>query len=339
MSNSNIINFDGFKGVGTSTKQISVTELEVGKTYIIRAKGTPETDFISLGSSSNELGTEFVATNVGAAGETGEVELKAEVGTILSDNFNTWRKKTNGIIEEINSMNTELDILTANAALLNRQTIQNFEQAIGGEFKDYGTMTSANNTLDLKEANIFKFKIASSETLQISELAASAGCSYTLIIESEGAYQINWPSEFKFVNGSGTLTQTGTPEIPAYDILKFESSGTVLYSSLSSYIDLADTEAQKGAATMHFLNLYNSAGTTGLNSSPSQANQNNAKSALGTSVKAGHYVMIRFRQYYSYGTGNGTGYSYRSAYWVYIVNSLNADGTINNWDYASSGFI
>ena len=90
---------------------------------------------------------------------------------------------------------------------------------------------------------------------------------------------------------------------------------------------------------MHFLNLYNNAGTTGLNSSPSQANQNNAKSALGTSVKAGHYVMIRFRQYYSYGTGNGTGYSYRSAYWVYIVRNLNADGTINNWDYASSGFV
>ena len=339
MSNSNIINFDGFKGVGTSTKQISVTELEVGKTYIIRAKGTPETDFIALGSLSNELDTEFVATNVGAAGETGEVELKAEVGTVLSDNFNTWRKKTNGIIEEINSMNTELDILTANAALLNRQTIQNFQQAIGGEFKDYGTMTGTNNTLDLKEANIFKFKIASSEALQISELAASAGCSYTLIIESEGEYQINWPSEFKFVNGSGTLTQTGTPTTPSFDILKFESSGTVLYSSLSSYIDNADTEIMKGAATMHYCNMYNNAGTTALNSSPSASNQAAAKSALGATVKVGHYAMLRFRQYYSYGTGNGTGYSYRSAYYVYIVKSLNADGTINEWNYSSSGWI
>ena len=217
MSNSNIINFDGFKGVGTSTQQISVTELEVGKTYIIRVVGN--TDFIAIGSDSNAVGVEFVATNIAEAGQTGEVELKAEVGAILSDNFNTWRKKTNGIIEEINSMNTELDILTANAALLNRQTIQNFEQAIGGEFKDYGTMSAGNRTLDLAEANIFKFKLGSSESLIISNLSASVGCSYTLIIESEGAYQITWPSEFKFVNGSGILTQSGTTENPIYDIL------------------------------------------------------------------------------------------------------------------------
>ena len=337
MSNSNIINFDGFKGVGTSTKQISVTELEVGKTYIIRAKGTPETDFIALGSSSNELGTEFVATNVGAAGETGEVELKAEVGTILSDNFNTWRKKTNGIIEEINSMNTELDILTANAALLNRQTIQNFEQAIGGEFKDYGTMASNNNTLDLKEANIFKFKIASNETLEISELAASAGCSYTLIIESEGAYQITWPSEFKFVNGSGILTQSGTTENPTYDILKFESSGTVLYSSLSSYIDNADTEIMRGSATTHYINAYASRINTA-NAGPQSYNTDYVRNAMQGIVKAGHFIMARFEQKYTYGTGNGTGTGYRQYFVIYYVNSIAANGK-PNLDFASGGFI
>jgi hypothetical protein len=335
MSNTNIINFDGFKGVGTSTKQISATELEVGKTYIIRVRGN--TDFIAIGSSSNVVDTEFVATNVAAAGNTGEVELKAEVGTVLSDNFNTWRKKTNGIIEEINEMNVDLNILRDNAALLNRQTIQNFQQAIGGEFKDYGTMTGTNNTLDLKEANIFKFKIASNETLEISELAASAGCSYTLIIESEGAYQITWPSEFKFVNGSGILTQSGTTENPVYDILKFESSGTVLYSSISSYIDNADTEIMRGAATTHYINAYASRITTA-NAGPASSNVEFVRTAMANVVKKGHFIIARFEQKYTYGTGNGTGTGYRQYFIVYYVNSIAADGK-PNLDPASYGLI
>ena len=136
MSNTNIINYDGFKTVGTSTAVISVTEIEVGKTYTIIAAG--DTNFVSLGALDDNVGTVFTTTDIGVG--TGTVELVDEAGVLLNDNFNTWRKKTNGILEKVNDMDVDLITLTSNAALLNRVDVQNFTSAIGGEFKNYATM-------------------------------------------------------------------------------------------------------------------------------------------------------------------------------------------------------
>lgn len=344
MSNSNIINYDTFNDVGASTKIITAAEMEVGKRYVIVTLG--DTDFITLGADLNQVGTVFAATNVDAETATsnlGTVELRGigsatdEVGVVLSDNFNTWRKKTNGIVEKINIIDTDVDTLTSNAALLNRTTVQNFVSAIGGEFKDYGTMTAVNKTIDLAEANIFKFKLQSSEILNISNLAASAGCSYTLIIENEGAYQITWPNEFKFVNGSGNLTKSGTSGSPSFDILKFESSGTTLYSNLSSYIDIADTERMQGAATTHFINAYASRINTA-NAGPQSYNTEYVRTQMRNIVRAGHFIMARFEQKYTYGTGNGTGTGYRQLFVVYYVNSIASDGK-PNLSFASGSFI
>lgn len=230
MSNSNIINYDGFKSVGTSTKIILASELEIGKTYEIITAG--DTVFTAIGAADNVVGTTFTATDIGVG--TGTVELVDETGVGLSDNFNTWRKKTNGVVEKINLMDADLVELTTNAALLNGDDVQNFTNAIGGEFKDYGTMSSENRTIDLKDANTFKFKLQADFTLLLDNLSDSAGCSYTLIIESEGDYEITWPSEFKFVQGSDVLSTTGSSAVPTYDILRLESDGTNLYSVIDS---------------------------------------------------------------------------------------------------------
>lgn len=331
MSNTNIINYDGFKTVGTSTQVISVTELEVGKTYTIASVGT--TDFTAIGAAEGAQGLQFIATDIGSG--TGTIELVDESGIILSDNFNTWRKKTNGILEKVNAMDIDLLNLTANAALLDKNDIQNFTSAIGGEFKNYDTMSSGNRTIDLKEANIFKFKLQGDFTLLLDNLSASEGCSYTLIIESEGAYQITWPSAFKFADGNGTLTKTGSAGTPTYDILRFESDGTNLYGTLSSYIDNAIDTAQKGAATTHFVNAYG-VGQTATNGGPTTGMINAAKNLLGDTVKAGHYVMARFNQRYSFGTGNGTGYSNRQILYVYYVTGTYPN---QNWSYATGAFL
>ena len=331
MSNTNIINYDGFKTVGTSTQVISVTELEVGKAYTIASVGT--TDFIAIGAANGTLNEQFTATDVGSG--NGTIELVDESGIILSDNFNTWRKKTNGILEKVNDMDVDLLNLTANAALLDKNDVQNFTSAIGGEFKNYDTMSSGNRTIDLKEANIFKFKLQGDFTLLLDNLSASEGCSYTLIIESEGAYQITWPSAFKFADGNGTLTKTGSAGTPTYDILRFESDGTNLYGTLSSYIDNAIDTAQKGAATTHFVNAYG-VGQTPTNGGPTTGMINAAKNLLGDTVKAGHYVMARFNQKYSYGTGNGTGIANRQILYVYYVTGTYPN---QNWSYATGAFL
>jgi len=331
MSNTNIINYDGFKSVGTSTPIILVTELEIGKTYEIITAG--DTVFTAIGAPDNSVGTTFTASDTGTG--TGTVELVDETGVGLSDNFNTWRKKTNGVVEKINLMDADLVELTTNAALLNRVDVQNFTNAIGGEFKDYATMSAANRTIDLKEANIFKFKLQGDFTLLLSNLAVSVGCSYTLIVESEGAYQITWPTAFKFADGNGTLTKTGSSGTPSYDILRFESDGTNLYCTISSYVDNAIETAQKGAATTHFVNAYG-VGQTSTNGGPSTAMINSAKNMLGDTVKAGHFVMARFNQRYSYGTGNGTGYSNRQILYVYSVTGTYPN---QNWTYATGAFL
>jgi len=230
MSNTNIINYDGFKTVGTSTAVISVTEIEVGKTYTIIAEG--DTNFVSLGALDDNVGTVFTATDIGVG--TGTVELVDEAGVLLNDNFNTWRKKTNGILEKVNDMDVDLINLTTNAALLNKVDVQNFTSAVGGKFKDYVTMSSGNRTIDLKDANTFKFKLQADFTLLLDNLSDSAGCSYTLIIESEGDYEITWPSELKFVSGGDVLSTTGSSATPTYDILRFESDGTNLYGVIDS---------------------------------------------------------------------------------------------------------
>ena len=67
-------------------------------------------------------------------------------------------------------------------------------------------------------------------------------------------------------------------------------------------------------------------------------NQTHAKNLLGATARVGHCVMVRFKQYYSYGTGNGTGYSYRGLYYVFKIVSLNANGVVNQWTNQSSGF-
>jgi hypothetical protein len=331
MSNTNIINYDGFKTVGTSTQVISVTELEVGKVYTIASVG--DTDFIAIGAANGTLNEQFTATDVGSG--TGTIELVDESGIILSDNFNTWRKKTNGILEKVNAMDVDLLNLTSNAALLDKTDIQNFTSAIGGEFKDYATMSAANRTIDLKEANIFKFKLQGDFTLLLSNLAVSVGCSYTLIVESEGAYQITWPTAFKFADGNGTLTKTGSSGTPSYDILRFESDGTNLYCTISSYVDNAIETAQAGAATTHFVDAYG-VGQTAVNGAPSGPQIAAAQLLLGDTVKPGHFVMARFNQRYSYGTGNGTGYSNRQILYVYEVTGTYPT---QNWQNRTSAFL
>ena len=331
MSNTNIINYDGFKTVGTSAAVISVTEIEVGKTYTIIAAG--DTNFVSLGALDDNVGTVFTTTDIGVG--TGTVELVDEAGVLLNDNFNTWRKKTNGILEKVNDMDVDLITLTSNAALLNRVDVQNFTSAIGGEFKNYATMADGNRTIDLKEANIFKFKLQGDFTLLLSNLAVSAGCSYTLIVESEGAYQITWPAAFKFADGNGTLSKTGSSGTPSYDILRFESDGTNLYCTISSYVDNAIETSQAGAATTHFVNAYD-VGQTATNGNPSDAQIDGAKLILGDTVKAGHFVMARFKQIYSYGTGNGTGYAARQLLYVYKVTGTYPT---QNWYYATGAFL
>ena len=89
---------------------------------------------------------------------------------------------------------------------------------------------------------------------------------------------------------------------------------------------------------MHYVDAYSTSGTTGLNSGPSGSNQTHAKNLLGATARVGHCVMVRFKQYYSYGTGNGTGYSYRGLYYVFKIVSLNANGVVNQWTNQSSGF-
>ena len=341
MSNTNIINFDSFNDVGTSTLNLAVTEVEVGKRYEIITVGN--TDFILMGSDDNLQGTVFEATDIGIG--TGVVALRGvgsdtdEVGVVLSDNFNTWRKKTNGIVEKINIIDSDVDTLTTNAALLNATDIQNFASAVGGEFKDYGTMSSSGNntTINLKDANIFKFRLESSETLDLTFLSASEGCSYTLIIENTGNYQIIWPSQFKFANGAGNLTKSGTSANPVYDICKFTSDGTNLYAELSAYIDVADDARMQGAATTHFINAYASRINTA-NAGPQSYNTEYVRTAMRNLVRAGHYIMARFEQKYTYGTGNGTGTGYRQLFVVYYVISIASDGR-PNLDFASGSFI
>jgi len=331
MSNTNIINYDGFKTVGTSTAVISVTEIEVGKTYTIIT--ADDTNFVSLGALDDNVGTVFTATDIGVG--TGTVELVDEAGVLLNDNFNTWRKKTNGILEKVNDMDVDLIALTSNAALLNKVDVQNFTSAIGGEFKDYLTMSGENRTIDLKKANIFKFKLQADFTLLLDNLSASEGCSYTLIIESEGAYQITWPAAFKFADGNGALTKTGSSGTPSYDILRFESDGTNLYGTISSYIDNAIDAAQAGAATTHFVNAY-AAGQTPTNGAPSPGMISTVQTMLGDTVRSGHYVMARFNYRYSYGTGNGTGYGNRQAIYVYLVTGTYPE---QNWVASTSAIL
>ena len=93
----------------------------------------------------------------------------------------------------------------------------------------------------------------------------------------------------------------------------------------------------KGAATTHYINAYASRINTA-NAGPQSYNTEYVRTQMKNLVKAGHYILARFEQKYTYGTGNGTGTGYRQYFVVYYVNSLEADGT-PNISFASGGFI
>jgi hypothetical protein len=93
----------------------------------------------------------------------------------------------------------------------------------------------------------------------------------------------------------------------------------------------------RGAATTHYINAYASRITTA-NAGPASSNVEFVRTAMANVVKKGHFIIARFEQKYTYGTGNGTGTGYRQYFIVYYVNSIAADGK-PNLDPASYGLI
>jgi len=61
-------NPDSEEGWYKETEEISVTELQIGRGYVINTVG--DTDFVSLGAPDNRVGTEFIATRAGAGAGT-----------------------------------------------------------------------------------------------------------------------------------------------------------------------------------------------------------------------------------------------------------------------------
>jgi hypothetical protein len=154
----------------------------------------------------------------------------------------------------------------------------------------------------------------------VTGIAVTAGGIWNIIIINQGSFQITWPSTFKFAHGTGQLTTTSDSANPTYNYLSLANDGTNLYAFLSSDINTLIDEKTAGAATMHFVNIYVSGGgVTVFNSGASTAQINFAKATLGDSVKDGHFVYIRFKQYYSRWVGNGTAYEFRQAMTVFKV--------------------
>jgi hypothetical protein len=246
-------------------------------------------------------------------------------GVLLSDTFENWREKTNGIIAQTNTNKTNIesndtDIATINstAAFKNAAAFQRFDKTTGS------TVTSVTNptSLDLSAGNTFIITLTQNCDLSsgVTGIAVTAGGIWNIIIINQGSFQITWPSTFKFAHGTGQLTTTSDSANPTYNYLSLANDGTNLYAFLSSDINTLIDEKTAGAATMHFVNIYVSGGgATALNSGASTAQINFAKATLGDSVKDGHFVYIRFKQYYSRWVGNGTAYEFRQAMTVFKV--------------------
>jgi hypothetical protein len=257
------------------------------------------------------------------------VTAPAEAGTniagiILSDTFENWREKTNGIIAQTNTNKTniesnDVDIATinANAAFLNATDFQKFDKTTGS------TVTSVTNpsSLDLKVGNTFIITLTQNCDLSsgVTNIASTGGGIWNIVIINQGGFQITWPSAFKFAHGTGQLTTTDDSSNPTYNYLSLANDGTNLYAFLSSDINTLIDEKTAGAATMHFLNIYDSGGATANNSNPSQSMIDHAKATLGDTVKDGHFVLLRYKQSYDRWNGNSTSYLTRQGLIVYRV--------------------
>ena len=266
--------------------------------------------------------------NVEASTATGA----SEAGVVLTDDFAKWRKKSNGVIEKVKALDTTVTDLNANAAIINKTSYQKFNKAIGSTVVN---LTDPEQ-IDLAAGNTFVITLTQSvSTLEFLNSGTSTqGGRFTFIIKSTGTYSIAWPNsgtqEVIFADGSGALT-SGT----ATDIMNVYNDGTKLYATLSAYIDQQITASVQGAATMHYYNSYYVGGfdnSDNLNGGLTGTEVNRVKTNMGNTVKSGHFVLVRFGQYYSYRWGNGTSKSTRQAFQLFSVN-----GTYPNQSWANQG--
>ena len=271
-------------------------------------------------------------------------------GVLLSDTFENWREKTNGIIAQTNTNKTniesnDVDIATINttAAFKNATAFQKFDKTTGS------TVTSVTNptSLDLRAGNTFIITLTQNVDLSstVNNVADTAGGIWNIVIINEGGFQITWPSTFKFAHGTGQLTTTSDSANPTYNYLSLTNDGTNLYAFLSSDINTLIDEKTAGAATMHFLNMYTGNHATSNNSNPSASMINYAKATLGDTVKSGHLVLLRYEQSYDRWNGNSTSYLTRQGLMVYIVTGTYTGNSGDNptygqdWAQATSAMV
>lgn len=164
-----------------------------------------------------------------------------EAGVLLSDTFETWREKTNGIVAQVKT-NSTFAADKANAALLDASDVQTFQKPIVATLSTID-VTSSTFTVDLTSSNVFvinlKTGIGTSATMTLSNVASVSGGAFTMVIKNEGNFDIDFPNTMFFSGGDPSVTGGGTSSAPTIDILSGISDGTNFYASYNFNLEAA----------------------------------------------------------------------------------------------------
>ena len=175
--------------------------------------------------------------NVTAPSEAGT----NEAGVLLTDTFETWREKTNGIVAQVKT-NSEFAAAKANAALLDAAGVQTFQKPIKATLSTID-VTSSTFTVDLTTSNVFvinlKSGIGTTATMTLSNIASVSGGAFTMVIKNEGDFDIDYPDTMFFSGGDPSVTTGGTSSTPTVDILSGISDGTNFYASYNFNLEAA----------------------------------------------------------------------------------------------------